>query len=170
MKDFIAKDDVQSLTSCIFEQKLASSEPNSKGFTMPLCAEDELAVVEKFLAAPSVWGAFLERYIDHYPLFNESTHLLIKHLEMPDVLPLVQKIFSTYGYTPADVHVLSQKSYSPQIEDAVLQMLCAYVRMFNKDVFAFLEKYDIGSKAENRSNYTEQYCKNAENAQLQRKK
>lgn len=168
LKILIEQGDVEKVAEKIFNQTFSLSTENSGYYTEPLDEDYELMVVRAFLADNAKWKEFLSRYLDHYPLFTDPTCLLIQNISNSEVASLVQKIFAEYGYNDKEIRLFAQQKCSPEIRANILQTICDNVRVFDRDIFAILEKFDTHSEKENPTQYAEIYRKNSKIRHSQR--
>ncbi|MBP5353213.1 MAG: hypothetical protein J6Y91_05565 [Alphaproteobacteria bacterium] len=168
-RKFIEQGDVKSLTESTFNQKLSmSSEIEHSTYTDPLREEDEILLVEKFAVEPKVWKPFIKRYLEHYPITSKAMYTLLQHLDLPDTVELVKAMFIKYGYNEAEIMVFSKQKCSPEVQQSLLQIISNNARIFDKDIFLLLEKYDSSSQSEQQSSYAENYRRSATEHRQQR--
>ena len=143
-KEFILKGDVQSLYASTFEQSLPTLGTEEAGrFTDPLTADEEKLLVEKYLETPNVWQSFIGKYLEHYPLSTKAMQLLITHVSQPYAAGLVKYCFAAFGYTESDVRLFAKQACSEETRHDILNTISENPRIFDREVFQILEKYDV---------------------------
>ena len=168
-RKFIEEGDVKSLTESTFNQTLSSSSDNGNNtFTDPLHENDEVLVVEKFALEPKVWKPFIKRYLEHYPLSTKATCVLLQHLDLPEAVELVKQMFTRFGYNDAEVTLLFKQHCAPEVKRTLFQIVSENARLFDKDIFLILEKYDGSTEEGSKTDYAEAYRRNASTCHQQR--